>query len=366
MDKPRYTVEIVIAAPGTPLMDPKTGRQEVLDGVPQTSSPGHMFYVLHASGEPAKSFGFAPKVHGSINGPGDIMPDDADVYKDPRHSRTLEISEAQYKKLEAFGSDPEKFGFSKHYEDVRHNCVDFTWEALNHAGIERKRSIDVNAFGGPAGQLFPDVRIPLDSKGAGKDGFRPLRNIHGVDSIEPPFPNSDLNRTKTNPMPERTWKHRLLSENDDIGERSGERLANDARVPGDTLHPLDQRVRAALGEAAERQGLPPGQQPELLAGHLTRLAVQGGYTERDTLQVAFSSGGAADSPGYVFLQRTGDTASPDPAANRQRLSLADAQQGTVEEVYQQASVQHQGRESSRVAQEDQLLQQTQHAQPRMG
>lgn len=365
MDKPRYTVDIVIAAPGTPLMDPKTGRQEVLDGVPQTSSPGHMFYVLHASGEPAKSFGFAPKVHGSINGPGDIMPDDADVYKDPRHTRTLEISEAQYRKLEAFGSDPEKFGFSKHYEDVRHNCVDFTWEALNHAGIERKRSIDVNALGGPAAQLFPDVRIPLDINGRGKDGYRPLRNIHGVDSIDPPFPNSDLNRTKTNPMPDRTWKQRLLSENDDIGERSGERLV-DARVPGDALHPLDQRVRAALGDAAERQGLPPGQQPELLAGHLTRLAVQGGYTERDTLQVAFSSGGAVDSPGYVFLQRMGDTASPDPAANRQRLSLADAQQGTVEEVYQQASMQHQGRESSRVAQEDQLQQQTQQAQPRMG
>lgn len=365
MDKPRYTVDIVIAAPGTPLMDPKTGRQEVLDGVPQTSSPGHMFYVLHASGEPAKSFGFAPKVHGSINGPGDIMPDDADVYKDPRHTRTLEISEAQYRKLEAFGSDPEKFGFSKHYEDVRHNCVDFTWEALNHAGIERKRSIDVNALGGPVGQLFPDVRIPLDINGGGKDGYRPLRNIHGVDSIDPPFPNSDLNRTKTNPMPDRTWKQRLLSDNDDIGERSGERLV-DARVPGNALHPLDQRVRAALGDAAERQGLPAGQQPELLAGHLTRLAVHGGYTERDTLQVAFSSGGAADSPGYVFLQRTGDTASPDPAANRQRLSLVDAQQGTVEEVYQQASLQHQGRESSRVAQEDQLQQQTQQSQPRMG
>ncbi|XFC37452.1 hypothetical protein ACEF39_000417 [Stenotrophomonas indicatrix] len=365
MDKPRYTVEIVIAAPGTPLMDPKTGLQEALDGVPQTSSPGHMFYVLHASGEPAKSFGFAPKVHGSINGPGDIMPDDADVYKDPRHTRTLEISEAQYRKLEAFGSDPEKFGFSKHYQDVRNNCVDFTWEALNHAGIERKRSIDVNALGGPAGQLLPDVRIPLEMKGGGKDGYRPLRNIHGVDSIDPPFPDSDLNRTKINPMPDRRWKHRLLSENDDIGERSSERLA-DARVPGDALHPLDQRVRAALGDAAERQGLPPGQQPELLAGHLTRLAVQGGYTERDTLQVAFSSGGAVDSPGYVFLQRMGDNASPDPAANRQRLSLADAQQGTVEEVYQQASVQHQGRESSRVAQEDQLQQQTQQAQPRMG
>jgi hypothetical protein len=193
MDKPRYTVEIVIAAPGTPLIDPRTHKQAVdAEGIPQTSAPGHMFYVLHAPGVPAKSYGFAPKEHGSVNGPGTIMEDDATVYKDPRYTRTLEISEDQYRKLQQFGSDPEKFGFSKHYQDVRHNCVDFTWEALNHAGIERKRSIDVNALGGPAGQLLPDVRIPLDIKGAGKDGFRPLRNIHGVDSIDPPFPDSEL------------------------------------------------------------------------------------------------------------------------------------------------------------------------------
>lgn len=366
MDKPRYTLDIVIAAPGTPLMDIETGKQKVVDGIPQTSTPGHMFYVLHAPGQLPKSFGFAPKEHGSMNGAGGIVEDDVDVYKDPRHTRTLEISEEQYRKLEAFGSDPEKFGFSKHYQDVRHNCVDFTWDALNHAGIQRKKSIDVNAMGGALGQLLPDVRIPLESRGEGKDGYRPLRNIHGVDSIDPPFPKSELNGTKTHPMPDRTRTQRLLSEVDEAGERSGERLANDARVPGDALHPLDQRVRAALGEAAERQGLPAGQQPELLAGHLTRLAVQGGYTERDALQVAFSSGGAPDSPGYVFLQRTGETASPDPAANRQRLSLDDARQGTVEEVYQQASVQHQGRASSLVAQEDQAQQQTQQSQPRMG
>lgn len=366
MDKPRYTVDIVIAAPGTPLIDPRTHKQAVdADGNRQTSMPGHMFYVLHPAGQPPKSYGFAPKEHGSMNGAGAIMDNDATVYKDPHHTRTLEISEAQYKKLEAFGTDPEKFGFSKQYQDVRHNCVDFAWEALNHAGIARKQSLDVNMLGGVVGQLVPDVRIPLGARGEGKDGYRPLRNIHGVDSIEPPFPKSDLNRTTTHPMPDRTLKQRLLSETDGVGGRSDERLADDARVPGNPLHPLDQKVRTALEDATGRQGLPPGQQPELLAGHLTRMAVQGGYSERDALQVAFSSGGTADSPGYVFLQRTGDTASPDPAANRQRLSLADAQQGTVDEVYQQASSQHQGRES-RVAQDElQQRQAQEHAAPRM-
>jgi hypothetical protein len=95
-------------------------------------------------------------------------------------------------------------GFSKHYADVRHNCVDFTWDALNHAGIQRKHSLDVNSIGGPVGQLLPDVRIPLGVQSQGKDGYRPLRNIHGVDSIEPPFPNSELNRTTTHPLPERS------------------------------------------------------------------------------------------------------------------------------------------------------------------
>ncbi len=100
-----------------------------------------------------------------MNGPGEVMKTDAVEYRNPHYSRTLEISEQQYRKLEAFGAHPDKYGFDLQYKDVRNNCVDFTWEALNHAGIQRKSSIDVNALGGPAGQLLPDVRIPLDIKG---------------------------------------------------------------------------------------------------------------------------------------------------------------------------------------------------------
>ena len=153
MDKPRYTVEIVIAAPGTPLVDER-GVQKVVDGVPQTSGPGHMFYVLHGPDKTTRSFGFAPTEHGSMNGPGEVMKTDAVEYRNPHYSRTLEISEQQYRKLEAFGAHPDKYGFDLQYKDVRNNCVDFTWEALNHAGIQRKSSIDVNALGGPAGQLL--------------------------------------------------------------------------------------------------------------------------------------------------------------------------------------------------------------------
>ncbi|MEC4338332.1 hypothetical protein VPH13_06335 [Stenotrophomonas pavanii] len=364
MDKPRYIVDIVIAAPGTPLLDPVT--QQPLrnpDGSPQTSGPGHMFYVLRAPGKDPASYGFAPIEHGSMNGPGDIVDSDAKTYKNPHYTRSLEITEAQYNKLRAFGDDPVAHGFSKHYADVRHNCVDFTWGALNHAGIQRKHSLDVNSIGGPVGQLLPDVRIPLGIQSQGKDGYRPLRNIHGVDSIEPPFPNSELNRTTTHPLPERTLKQHLLSEVDNVDGRIGERLAADARTPGHSLHALDQKVRTALDQASEQQGLPPGQEHERLAGHLTHAAVQAGFSEKDTLQVAFSSNSTAEAPGYVFLHRSRDTASPDPAANRQRLSLLDTQLGDADTLYQQANVKQQSRDASRLAQDEQQAQQQ--ASPRM-
>lgn len=243
MDKPRYTVEIVIAAPGTPLVDEK-GKQKMDNGVPQTSAPGHMFYVLRGPEGAKHSFGFAPVEHGSMYGPGTVMKTDASEYKDPRYSRTLEISEEQYKKLQAFGEHPDTFGFDLKYQDVRHNCVDFTWAALNHAGIERKKSLDVNVLGGALGQLIPDVRIPLDSKGEGKDAYRPLRNIHGVESIDAPFPDSKLNRTTTHPLPKRSLQQHLLSDADGMPEPGVDHSARHSNDP--LLAQINQRV-AALG-----------------------------------------------------------------------------------------------------------------------
>jgi len=319
MDKPRYTVEIVIAAPGTPLIDPRTHKQAVdAEGVPQTSSPGHMFYVLHAPGEPARSYGFAPKEHGSVNGPGTIMEDDASVYKDPRYTRILEISEEQYRKLQQFGSDPEKFGFSKHYQDVRHNCVDFTWEALNHAGIERKRSIDVNALGGGIGQLLPDVRIPLESKGAGKDGFRPLRNIHGVDSIDPPFPDSELNQKKTNPLPARSFQQRILSDAEGMGERSGDLLAmhgNDL-----LLSQIHQGV-AVLDATSEN-----------ISASLYALAKANGLTQVDHVLLSDRTAQADVAQNIFIVQGERD----DPAQLRASMPTAVAAQTPAETSFERA------------------------------
>ncbi|MFA4771345.1 hypothetical protein P2A04_00785 [Xanthomonas perforans] len=212
MDRQHYTVTVVIAAPGTPLYT--KGKQQLVDGEPATSGPGHMFFVLDDGKSKPASYGFAPITHGQMNGPGKIYDTDASEYHRPAYSRTIEISKEQYEKLHKFGEEPEKFGFDTQYRDVRNNCVDFTWAALNHAGLHRNKSIDVNGLLIPgAGQLLPDVRIPLPLEGPGKDAYRPLRNIHGVESIEAPFPDSPLNREIRNPLPsQRSLQQHILSE----------------------------------------------------------------------------------------------------------------------------------------------------------
>ncbi|MEF8765994.1 XVIPCD domain-containing protein [Stenotrophomonas sp. A3_2] len=325
MDKPRYTVEIVIAAPGTPLVDER-GVQKVVDGVPQTSGPGHMFYVLHGPDKTTRSFGFAPTEHGSMNGPGEVMKTDAVEYRNPHYSRTLEISEQQYRKLEAFGAHPDKYGFDLQYKDVRNNCVDFTWEALNHAGIQRKSSIDVNALGGPAGQLLPDVRIPLDIKGAGKDAFRPLRNIHGVDSIDPPFPDSELNQRKTNPLPERSLKQHMLSDAEGMGERSGDLLARHSNDP------LLSQIHQGVARLDAERGRDFDATSENISASLYALAKANGLTQVDHVLLSDRTA-QPDAAQNIFIVQGERN---DPAQLRASMPTAVAAQTPAETSFERA------------------------------
>ncbi|MGB5786411.1 MAG: XVIPCD domain-containing protein [Stenotrophomonas geniculata] len=342
MDKARYTVEIVIAAPGTPLVDER-GVQKVVDGVPQTSGPGHMFYVLHGPDKTTRSFGFAPTEHGSMNGPGEVMKTDAVEYRNPHYSRTLEISEQQYRKLEAFGAHPDKYGFDLQYKDVRNNCVDFTWEALNHAGIQRKSSIDVNALGGPAGQLLPDVRIPLDIKGAGKDAFRPLRNIHGVDSIDPPFPDSELNQRKTNPLPERSLKQHMLSDAESMGERSGDLLARHSNDPLlSQIHQGVARLDAERGRAFDATS-------ENISASLYALAKANGLTQVDHVLLSDRTA-QPDAAQNIFIVQGERN---DPAQLRASMPTAVAAQTPAETSFERAE---QLSQSAQVRTQDELQQ----------
>ncbi|MEN5374637.1 XVIPCD domain-containing protein [Stenotrophomonas hibiscicola] len=342
MDKPRYTVEIVIAAPGTPLVDER-GVQKVVDGVPQTSGPGHMFYVLHGPDKTTRSFGFAPTEHGSMNGPGEVMKTDAVEYRNPHYSRTLEISEQQYRKLEAFGAHPDKYGFDLQYKDVRNNCVDFTWEALNHAGIQRKSSIDVNALGGPAGQLLPDVRIPLDIKGAGKDAFRPLRNIHGVDSIDPPFPDSELNQRKTNPMPERSLKQHMLSDAEGMGERSGDLLARHSNDP------LLSQIHQGVARLDAERGRSFDATSENISASLYALAKANGLTQVDHVLLSDRTA-QPDAAQNIFIVQGERN---DPAQLRASMPTAVAAQTPAETSFERAE---QLSQSAQVRTQDELQQ----------
>ncbi len=181
-----YLVHIYIAAPGTLLKIEPFG----------TSTPGHMFYVIEYGAE-KKSFGLAPENHGEMNGPGKVYDNDEKNYENPLYRRTLEITQAQYQKLKEFGDNPGRFGFSTYYQDARNNCVDFTWAALNHAGLHATTS----TRGG---------KIPRKNY---EGSLKPTRNIDDVQTIQPPFPKSAYNREKHNPMPKRSVLQKLLSEN---------------------------------------------------------------------------------------------------------------------------------------------------------
>jgi len=302
-----------------------------------------MFYVLHGPDKTTRSFGFAPTEHGSMNGPGEVMKTDAVEYRNPHYSRTLEISEQQYRKLEAFGAHPDKYGFDLQYKDVRNNCVDFTWEALNHAGIQRKSSIDVNALGGPAGQLLPDVRIPLDIKGAGKDAFRPLRNIHGVDSIDPPFPDSELNQRKTNPLPERSLKQHMLSDAEGMGERSGDLLARHSNDPLlSQIHQGVARLDAERGRAFDATS-------ENISASLYALAKANGLTQVDHVLLSDRTA-QPDAAQNIFIVQGERN---DPAQLRASMPTAVAAQTPAETSFERAE---QLSQSAQVRTQDELQQ----------
>jgi hypothetical protein len=261
MDDNKYTVTVYVAAPGTPLVNEPLGT---------TSGPGHMFYTTSNGRDKPQSYGFAPIQHGSMDGPGTISDKDNINYKDPIYSRTMEVSKDQYDKLNEFGSSPEKYGFDNYYKDARHNCVDFTWASLNHAGIERQHHFDVPTLGVAFG---PTTRLPLPGHGAGKSAYRPAENVDDVKSIKDPVPGSHLNSSHTNPMPaHRSVLQHLLSE----------QQLNDSKHPDFAMY---QQARAGVGQIDAEHGRAPTTHSENLAASLVVEARAGGLNKIDHVLV---------------------------------------------------------------------------------
>jgi len=133
----KYTLTVHIALRGTPLLKPENGTP-----TGKHSTPGHMWYSIQA-GDDEQSYGFQPKISLPV-GPGEVVTTDNATYYKPRHERTMEITREQYEKLQEFGQNGvnqnwdffKDTNFRRVYSAGDNSCIDFTWFALRHAGLE--------------------------------------------------------------------------------------------------------------------------------------------------------------------------------------------------------------------------------------
>lgn len=223
----RYSVTIYVAAPGTPR------------GEGQTSMAGHVYYTISA-GHEQLSYGFAPATPGATSGPGKVFDNDLQRYERPLYARTMEISQEQYQKLLNFGDNPDLHGFNMEYQGAANSCVDFTWAALNHAGLHRTSILGM-----------PSTRF--------EGNLKPLDNRDAIRSIRAPFPDSVLNREQHHPMPKRTLRQRLISEEDlQPQERAPDRRSPSGDAAFDEVfYALQSHDEQALEQALTRMMASP-------------------------------------------------------------------------------------------------------------
>ncbi|MCL6373981.1 hypothetical protein [Pectobacterium versatile] len=209
--EPRYTVKIYTAYPGTPLNE-DNGIPKFEDGERKVSVAGHMWLEISKlpinNITPPKAYGFSP-IESGMWGKGVVTEYDTIHYESPYFTRTIEVTKDQYEKLKQFGDlamDNNETYFNLYYNGAKNSCIDFTWQALRHAGLVPKRTS--NDFS----------RYNQEKKKAGKfDGdLKVINNIPHIKSIPAPFPDSKLNTENYNEIPDRSRLHKLLSQNDDV------------------------------------------------------------------------------------------------------------------------------------------------------
>ncbi|MEO6676801.1 MAG: calcium-binding protein [Pseudomonas sp.] len=115
-----------------------------------SSKTGHMWYQVTDSNGNTNSYGFAPIENGVPHGPGTVWLEDSSHYLEKLYTQEVEISDAQYDLLKSYGTDPTTFGFDKQYDGIYNSCVDFTWKALEVAGLNP---------GGFEGDILPGNNI---------------------------------------------------------------------------------------------------------------------------------------------------------------------------------------------------------------
>ncbi|MBJ7514743.1 MAG: hypothetical protein JHC82_00330 [Stenotrophomonas sp.] len=310
----RYTVTIYAAAPGTPLIN-----SERPDAPRETSLTGHM-YLKVSHGEEARSMGWQPGGRTPEGYLGRVSPDDVDTYVDPYYARTIEVTREQYEKIQEFGRAPTRFGFDPSYNAFSNSCTDFTWGALNHAGL--------HANVGP---------VPFkEFEGI----MQPAKNIPAIESIKAPFPDSDLNKVERNPMPERDGKQFLLSDND---------------------RAMMDQVNRGVASLDATHGRTPDENSERMGGSLFCLAKENGLSRVD--HVLLSQANEQGHAGTNVFVVQGDPS--DPAHLRASMPTAVAAQTPLSESMEQAQQISQSQQQVAV-QEQSQLQEQQAAAQRMG
>ncbi|WP_369977197.1 XVIPCD domain-containing protein [Xanthomonas bundabergensis] len=326
----RYTLTVYVAAPGTPLLLSRG-----------TSAAGHVYYAIN-DGTVSNSYGFAPAKHGESSGPGKVFDSDAKDYKDPYYSRTMEIDKAQYEKLKEFGTAPNKYGFSMEYGGATNSCIDFTWGALNHAGLHRKSILGIG-----------------DKTFEGE--LKPLQNVDDIKSIPAPIPGSDLNKEHHNAMPERTLLQKVISSTD----LPGGRAIPDAGVAGAAQEtardPLHVQAEAAVLKLEQGLGRDYDANSAKLAASAACLAKENGLSRIDHVALSEDSRNVRAGENLFVVQG----ALNDPAHLRAHMPTEDALSKPVEQSLAQLQSLN-DMQGQRQAQDAEQLDQTQAKPQRMG
>lgn len=302
---PPYTVTVYVAAPGTPL---RSGG---------TSAAGHMYLVVE-HGKERESFGFAPAKHGATSGPGAVNNEDFLEYIDPFYARRMEISKAQYEKIIEFGRGADQHGFNLQYGGLSNSCIDFTWGALNHAGLHRQAKAE-------ADKTF-------------EGAIRPLNNKNEIKSIQAPYPDSKLNIETDHPMPKRTFQQWLISENEPMLEQIQGKVAELDAANGRSFDPTSERISASLLVLAKENGL--SRVDHVMLSDRTANApaaenifvVQGERGDPAHLRAAMPTAVAAQTPVEASLERSEQLANAHQLSQQQMVAQNEQSQAQEREA----------------------------------
>lgn len=299
-----------------------------------------MYYAV-SDGKHEQSYGFAPKEHGRSSGPGKVYDTALKDYKNPYYSRTIEITKAQYDKLREFGNDPAKYKFDMEYGGATNSCIDFTWGALNHAGLQRKTML-----------------------GVGDKGFegdlKSLQNVDDIKTIKAPFPEGPLNSEHQNKIPARTPLQRLITEQEQGGAGHGldvDLAAQPSRQASDAPRdPLLSQAEAAVQRLEKGLGRDYDDNSACLAASAACLAKENGLSRIDHVALSRDTGAVRQGENLFVVQGGLN----DPAQLRAHMRTDDALAKPVEQSLAQLQALNDTQRQQQVpqvAQPEQVVQQ---------